>query len=657
MVSAMHRRLICVCVCLYASVGVAAPAERSVVESAVAANRAAAQINEVFAALDADESQSIELEEFIQRELDADVLRRDFKLYDFNFDGVLSKAEFGSADGITPPAYRSEIPDPWNDVLENAVMALDEAYGGWNQRGNESVNIRLFISDFYHSVDAGARFAPTGNLLGRIDGNGDGAVTRTEARRFLETQLGIRRSDGYRLREPTGRLVRLSQWTQFDADQSGAISRDEFQRRWWDKETLQETFDAQDLNRDDEIEFEEFIDRNTENFQDPVLWFREADTNLDALLDAAEIAASSPGYKKVLLSSTVPAFDIDGDQKLTLDEYMLSMHSCSNHYWSRHCIDRNGDDKLSFEEFEFVTDGKLALQRRFFFYCLDRDQTGWLSPDEYQFKLQMPKIVHLLDVDRGDLQPIYQGAVLKSCGSPSFGQDGESFLIDASRPGSTSSSTVLLVSVSGEVLEDFGPGMLPSYAPDGKRFADCWFQDGAFSIRLTDIETRTTKVVATGRSPEWSPDGKFIVYTNDAELWLYDFGTGTTRQLLSSDDHGGQTIHQNMAWDTTSNRLAIKTTVGGLGALQIVNDVTGHPTVTKRFESRQVFGWDLAWSADGTQVLTTLKQPTDKLQGIYAFDVDGDAPPARLKSFGEKHSWTSFAVSSDRKRMVGVAAP
>ena len=80
----------------------------------------------------------------------------------------------------------------------------------------------------------------------------------------------------------------------------------------------------------------------------------------------------------------------------------------------------------------------------------------------------------------------------------------------------------------------------PNWSPDGKKilFTEQVAQNGTPLLKVLDLQTHRVTTVAGSKgytSPRWSPDGKHIVAmtTNERELVLFDFETGTWSNLVS----------------------------------------------------------------------------------------------------------------------------
>ena len=83
----------------------------------------------------------------------------------------------------------------------------------------------------------------------------------------------------------------------------------------------------------------------------------------------------------------------------------------------------------------------------------------------------------------------------------------------------------------------------PRYAPDGRHVVFTSDRDGADNVWIIDVQTRETRQVTRGRtnryrSPEWTPDGRYIVVSRSAAAigpakpWMFHKDGGSGVQLV-----------------------------------------------------------------------------------------------------------------------------
>jgi len=151
------------------------------------------------------------------------------------------------------------------------------------------------------------------------------------------------------------------------------------------------------------------------------------------------------------------------------------------------------------------------------------------------------------DLGTGKVRRLTRGARLREA---DVGPDGRIVAVEAGRPAPGDTRLVLLdpdAAGPPTVLLALGREAVfaqPRFAPDGRTVAvSVWRPDEARHIALVDAATGTYRVVTTGRSnhadPAFSPDGRYLLYTDDAsgvfDLYSVDLTTGTrwriTREL------------------------------------------------------------------------------------------------------------------------------
>ena len=116
-----------------------------------------------FERLDLNRDQNLSLEEFSRRAGDKAVLKRDFELYDFDSNRVLDPIRVRGGirrDGSF--AARQDSGSRLDDLVAQAVAALDESYDRWNERPSELVNAHTFVANFIGSISPGGKRYVTG---------------------------------------------------------------------------------------------------------------------------------------------------------------------------------------------------------------------------------------------------------------------------------------------------------------------------------------------------------------------------------------------------------------------------------------------------------------------------------------------------------------
>ncbi len=604
-----------------------------------------------FKRLDANEDKKLSRAEYLKRGGKQAVLDRDFKLFDTDNNQSLSRSEFLAIPGTGRRGERGEIHDPFEDILERAIEAMDEAYDGWNLRPAEKMNSTFFAINFSASLASDNRRRLDREIVSQADANGDHLVSREEAKRFLEIQLGIRWTTGERLRLRNGKVVNFARFLRMDVNGDNVITKAEFMANWWNPKAAEEDFNGLDRAGDGKVTMSEFARPDGPNLVDPITTFRKADTNLDGSLDSDELAAATPEYRQNLVPTTLPGFDGDGDGKLSLDEYRLSMLGSFNYPWQTIPKDENHDDRLSLDEFTFSKQRDLfQLQRLFYFHRYDKDGDKHLSMSEFEFKVKKLHSIVLVSIESGELREIYRRREFPTCGSPDVSPDGKWIAFDAIPIEGISKARVLKMTVDGLNVHNLCDGLMPSWSPDGKQFA-CSRYEGGSGVWIMNADGSADLRIADGWAAQWSPDGKTIAYTSDNSLRAYDIESGTTRVVLPSGTHPYQYIFWNMAWSPDSKRLVFKGRLPTKQEIAIV-EMTGEPNL-KRYQSsdRQIAG-DLAWSPDGTRIMFSMLTAENDRSLMYQFTPDSDDPPKLVDGVSTDRAWATGCFSPDGKWLV-----
>ncbi len=608
---------------------------------------ATAVIRAEFARLDLNSDRQLDRAEFLQCDPNADrrVLERDFVLYDFDRSNALSATEFATVSGLVPPALRGRIPDPFDDLVEAAVAALDESYEGWNQRPGELVNAHTFVANFLGSISPGSKLFVTGRILRQADQDADGRLSRTEARRFLQQQLGFHWYDGPALREDTGRLVRFDWFLEVDTDQSGSLTRDEFVNRWWNQTSVDDDFQSKDRDGNGQISFSEFAHPDSTHYFDPIEWFRGADRNLDAMLDAEEMFAASDPARGHLVSSSFSGFDSDRDGRLSLSEYRLTMHANVNFNWSHRPLDDNRDGHLSYDEFIFHPYDLFHLQRRYFFHRLDRDADGLLSRREFNFQSRSPDGVHLGSTGGGASRLLYRNPDYPRCGWPVVSPDGATVLFHRQQPDDRTTATIVSVDVeSGEatILID---GRQPSWSRDGERFV-CSRRTDRHEVWIVSATGEPLKTLGPGSSAKWSPDGRLIGWLHDNGLWIHDVADGTTRPLLQRDGHDYQDLGDDLTWSPDSRHVVVAARKpNDCDVVMMAIDGTSQSVIFQSKPNHRIEG-HLGWSRrEG--LLFCLRDRLGDTSELVSLAPGQGSEPTAIGWLNPDQRWKSACVSPD----------
>lgn len=552
-----------------------------------------------------------------------------------------------SVTACADPLPRAEMPDPFLDIWDHAVAAMDRIYGDWKRNDDRSVESTEYTIEYLSSIYPESRRRLDAALLMQADQNRDKFVSRDESKRFLELQLGIRWETNDLLRHNDGRVVDFKTFLLMDVNRDSRLSGNEFRR-------AKAMLGPLDQDGDEIVSLAEFSNTEGPFLKDPIEAFRSADRNSDQGLDLAELAESVSKSRAHLVSPNLAAFDQDDDQRLSLTEYRVSMLGNFNYPWHVIPSDQNRDRRMSFKEFRFADRGLFHLQRRFYFHRLDADRDGELTPNEFPFETSEPNALYVVSLSGSDRKQIYRDEDYPVCGSPDVSPDGRSLIFDAKANEQSNQSVIRLITIDGQDARDLCDGAMPTWSARGDRFA-CSRGVGVASIWIMRLDGSEDKRIDEGWGAQWSPDGKSIAYATDNSMRIYDVESGESRPLLQKGSHPYRYIHANMAWSPDSQSLVFK---GKLNdeehEVAIVNVEAGK--LTRRFRSSDQMGGDFAWSSDGKEILFPLKSSDQPRSLIYRMPAESLQPPMIDKLVGDSQSWKSVCFSRDGRSMVLATA-
>jgi len=346
----------------------------------ISAQEAKPAASKVFADDDTNQDGKLSLEELLagQPKPDHPRLKRDFQVVDWNHDELLSPQEAAALPLLALPAVeRGEIPDPIADLARDQLKRVTESWPQWDTDGNGALDAQEFSASKLASSIPGLEQSE----LKLWDRNGNGSVDREEVKKVIEAAYGIRRLDGFLLRQPHGLVFNLASFRSDDVDQDGFITTAELQLRWrltpgqagWELAKY-------DQDRDGQITLQE---AETWLAQDPLKTFLSADKNLDGLLSFQELSDGTTSSHRTLAKFVFPGFDQDGDGLLSFVEYRLCPLANFDEAWFLARPDRNEDGQLSPEEFGWGREIESVAVTAMYFSRFDTSGDGQLSPQEF----------------------------------------------------------------------------------------------------------------------------------------------------------------------------------------------------------------------------------------------------------------------------------
>lgn len=197
---------------------------------------------------------------------------------------------------------------------------------------------------------------------------------------------------GTALRRRNGMNFNLKTFLSYDADKSGALSKNEFVSRYWaDREKSAESFQAADADSDGQLTLQELA-------YGELLWhhnlseFQRFDSNSDARLAASELSERARTWQISLMPFLVPAFDLDGDGLLSPSEFSGTPLGSQAADWFARPVDSDADGRLSLAEFHPNSSLPGLGVSSMFFKRFDRDSDGALSAKEIPFHAELSTV-------------------------------------------------------------------------------------------------------------------------------------------------------------------------------------------------------------------------------------------------------------------------
>ena len=546
---------------------------------------------------------------------------------------VLPTAEQSGLQGSSTLEIRG-ADDPFFEMWEKAVEALDESYDQWNFRPDETVDSTTFTINYIASLATDGRRRLDRVMILHADPNRDRSVTRAEAVSFLETQIGLKWITGDRLRLDDGRVLSFADFLRADTDQEDCVSKKEFVVAMWDRDGVDADFSAMDKDQNGLLEIHEYADVQGDNYRDVVSDFELADLNEDRKLSRSELAQAVPIHRRHLLDTNLAAFDDDGDQCLSLQEYRLSMLGNYNYPWELMPKDDDLDNEISFDEFTFHPRDLFQLQKRYYFHRLDLDGDGLLSQDEFMFQPPRVDVLSVMDIDGNQTLKLFESRKFPKVGSPAVRPAGKDVLFHAIPPEGEHQAVLMLFKLDGSESREIVDGLMPSWAPRGDRFACSRYKEGA-SVWIMGSDGTARNRIDDGWGAQWSPNGDWIAYRNDNGIRLYDTQGKRTLGFLDKKMHRFRYLHPFLSWSADGRQIAFFASTDHETQLVVVSGIEGlssggkqdmKPRQTTLFRTTEKVKGELLWD-DGGVFLFSMFSREHGRDVIYRFDPKVDETP------------------------------
>ena len=607
-------------------------------------------VKEAFRKADRNNDGNLTPEEFVGQRQPTPVLLRDFQLFDFDQDGQLSLAEFDPIAFGVEQDKRGPVRDLINSIVDDFVAEFDRDFGDWDSRPDEKIPLRTFLQKLAPKIPE--------EVLFTADTDRDGKVSRAEVRAFIEVEMGVRRN-GVSLRRPNGLVNNHQFFLHMDRNRNDQLERAEFLMSIPAPQG-EETFDQADKNRDGRLSLAEWA-AMPGMWLDPIQDFRRMDLNLDGQVDAVELMAGTPDWKKPLCKRILPAFDFNEDGVLSLNEYRVCPHGNTLMNWIPTMTDANNDQKLSLAEYNFERP-IFSLLRVFFFRCHDLNHDGVLDLNEYDFKTLKPGTLYSLHQDGNVLKKLSYGTKYVHCGSQCVSPDGKWIAFDGkdNYQAKLPDYKILILPIEGGEPREIGVGLMPSFSPDGKKVV-CSRYSPQYGIWIMDLAGGEPEYIARGWGAEWSPDGKEIYfgeYATRSSLRVYNTETKQVKVVVAPDEKEQQWIQINSCWSPDSRRLCLwasKQTQQDDPVMLLIHmrgEAKDRVKVRYRPPPGKGLGSDFAWHPNGRRIVFSTYCDERKRRQFYELDPETNDPPKLVAGQPENENPCESAWTPDGKQLI-----
>ena len=633
------RRLdLCCCFCLL----VMLPEVWALAQTAEKSGSAAS----IFRMADQDGDKSLSKAEYQTLRGESKEVVRDWIVFDHNADELLSDAEFLAIPSVSGTA-RGSIPDPFALMVERLLDSVKEqAAEKATEKEPLEFNPKVLEQALREGVDKQ-------QLFGVVDLDGDGIVSLAEARSFLEVQMGIRRPDLELLRFPDGRVVNHHLFQFADANSNGKLEQMEFIERSYGDAQVGAEFEKADVDKNDTVDLKEWSSIGGRCVIDPVLEFLRLDADWDGFVTPEEHSKGTIEWKQPLSKFMFPAFDTNKDGKFSLNEYRQT--PCVNEvaHWYDPLNDQDGDEKLSFAEFQF-SNSTCPLLRRIYFGRFDRDGSGQLEPTEYPFRIKQHDVFYIMNEDGTDWKKLFEFEGHHACGSPTVSPDGKQLAFDSWVGANQGGSALYVMDINGGEPRQICPGMMPSWSGDGETLG---FSNGSqsYSIWLTSLDGETQEGLARGWGGQISPDGKRIAYRLNG-IEAMEIISGDVVPLLQGDANPYQAIYWNSAWSPDGQRLCFKGfKTDGTSEVASISTSGEDPDLKVHYSGKVNINADFAWHPKGDRVIFAMTCPERGFVQLYEFNPGTDAAPKLVEGQDITRNNTDACWTPDGKRLIVIS--
>ncbi len=238
----------------------------------------------------------------------------------------------------------------------------------------------------------------------------------------------------------------------------------------------------------------------------------------------------------------------------------------------------------------------------------DENEPRW-SPDRKKIVCSASDgKLYVIEVETRQIEEVAEEDASPQKTGPCFSPDGTKIVysrVNGKTPDDTDLAIFDLEAKTGATLiRQYGPQFDPDWSPDGKYIVytsthcsadggrviqELWLagSQGGYARQILMTNSHCVK-------PRWSADGKKIVFASDKaggfDIWALSAEDWSLRQLTA--DPGLET---SPAWSPDGSKLAFVVAKAGRMQIQVKNLVTGKLTGVKPFKNEKVECRDVAW--------------------------------------------------------------
>jgi Tol biopolymer transport system component len=182
---------------------------------------------------------------------------------------------------------------------------------------------------------------------------------------------------------------------------------------------------------------------------------------------------------------------------------------------------------------------------------------------------------------------------------------------------------VRVIGADGKNARSLGPGLSPSWSPNGRRLAFDVPTNLNYDVWTMSADGRNRRRVTHDAAPDyfasWSPDATELVFTSDR-------GVGEDLYVVRADGTGERRLTTDpapdwgAAWSPDGMRIAFAGNARGNLEVELVNPDGSDRVALTDDPARD---YDPAWSPDGTRIAFTSER--DGNANVYVMQADGSA--------------------------------